>query len=54
MIKEDITCSNCEAEFYIETFTEVLFCPHCGHELDLIDEDDLVFDDEISELDFDE
>ena len=54
MNKEDISCKNCEAEFYIETFTEILFCPHCGHELDLIDEDDLMFADDILELDFDE
>lgn len=53
MNKEDISCSNCEAEFYIETCTEILFCPHCGHELDFINEDELIFDDDILEFDSD-
>lgn len=34
MTKEEIICPSCEAEFYIESDNEVLFCTHCGTALD--------------------
>ena len=48
MYKEEVTCSACEAEFYIESNSEVYFCVHCGNELDE-NNDDLVWDDEDAE-----
>lgn len=39
-IKEEIICPSCEAEFYIESDNEVLFCAHCGTALDESDEAD--------------
>jgi hypothetical protein len=38
--KEEIICPSCEAEFYIESDNEVLFCAHCGTSLDESEEDD--------------
>lgn len=33
MTTADIVCSHCEAEFYIETEYDILFCPCCGESL---------------------
>jgi transcription initiation factor TFIIIB Brf1 subunit/transcription initiation factor TFIIB len=40
MTKEEIICPSCEAEFYIESDNEVLFCAHCGTALDESTESD--------------
>ena len=40
MNKEEIICPSCEAEFYIESDNEVLFCAHCGTALDESTESD--------------
>jgi len=31
--KEDIICSNCEAEFYVESEEDIIFCIACGEEI---------------------
>lgn len=33
MNKEEIVCPLCEAESYIESDSEIYFCPHCGSDL---------------------
>lgn len=33
MNRQELTCSACEAEFYIETSEPVEFCPACGEPL---------------------
>ena len=33
MSTTEIVCSHCEAEFYIETEFDILFCPSCGESL---------------------
>jgi hypothetical protein len=40
MTKEEIICPSCEAEFYIESDNQVLFCTHCGVALDESDDED--------------
>ncbi len=44
MTKEEIICPSCEAEFYIESDNEVLFCAHCGTALDESTESDDFWD----------
>lgn len=50
MNKQEIICASCEAEFYIESDSEVYFCPHCGSDIDQMDDD---WDGEGDELDDD-
>lgn len=45
MNKENITCPNCEAEYYVESFDPIKYCVSCGESLDDVeiyreDEDD--------------
>ena len=51
MNKEEVTCPSCEAESYIESDSEIYFCPHCGSDLDIEEEFD--FDEELNGLDED-
>jgi len=37
--KEEITCPNCEAEFYVECDEDIIFCVVCGQEIGEDDED---------------
>lgn len=49
-MSEPTTCFNCEEEFTVEsvfeTEQEVLFCPYCGSELDIVDLDEDLDEDE--------
>jgi len=41
MRKEEITCGNCEAEFFIEHEEEAVFyCPFCAEEFTEIEHED--------------
>ena len=44
MEKQEITCANCEAEFYIEhDQSKVEYCPFCGDQI-IDDSEDLDYD----------
>lgn len=41
MQKQEITCSNCEAEFYIEHDQETVeYCPFCKESIDTSEDED--------------
>jgi|DEB0MinimDraft_6_1074348.scaffolds.fasta_scaffold887885_1 predicted RNA-binding Zn-ribbon protein involved in translation (DUF1610 family) len=46
MNKEEIFCQNCEAEFYVESEYDIIYCIQCGEEIG--------YDDEETEEDYDE
>jgi Fe2+ or Zn2+ uptake regulation protein len=49
MIKKEIQCDHCEAEFYVETDADVLFCVSCGDTVDNTDDEPLYEDEELED-----
>lgn len=50
MQKQEITCGNCEAEFYIEHDQETVeYCPFCKESIDTSEEEDWYIDEDEDE-----